>query len=201
MKKASFTTKKASFTTKKASFTTKKAQKSPSKVSLNSAAAKRKKLLSRQSWQHRHQNRSTIDKNTVTKPIIKVNMLSWGLLSSSSLSSCCHCLEVGWPAGLIGDLYQQKEDDLLVRKICCPLLFYQVLPPTLRCSTKTKSLQLRSADSPIHSHPDMPLHQSFLLDWCHRLCTKGFLLVRHLRTKGSILDWCCRLCAKSFLVG
>ena len=100
-------------------------------------------------------------------------MLSWGLLSSSSLSSCCHCLEVGWPAGLIGDLYQQKEDDLLVRKICCPLLFYQVLPPTLRCSTKTKSLQLRSADSPIHSHPDMPLHQSFLLDWCCRPCTKG----------------------------
>ena len=30
-------------------------------------------------------------------------------------------------------------------------------PPTLPCSTKTKSLQLRSADSPIHSHPDMPL--------------------------------------------
>ena len=90
-------------------------------------------------------------------------MLSWGLLSSSSLSSCCHCLEVGWPAGLIGDLYQQKEDDLLVRKICCPLLFYQVLHQPYSVAQKP-----RACNSDLQIPPSTPT------PIC--ICTKAFSL-------------------------
>ena len=127
-------------------------------------------------------------------------MLSWDLLSSSVLSSCCHCLEVGWPAGLLGDFYPQKKMTCLWERSVAHYCF-------TRCSNwqyseaQNQELELGSADSPIHSHPNMPLHQSFFLTHAVAFCKKDFILnwCCRLCIKSSILDWCCCLCIKSFL--
>ena len=56
-------------------------------------------------------------------------------MRSSSLSSCCHCLEVGWQSGLVTCTNKKKMACLWGRS-AAPLLFYQVLLPNLWSSTK-----------------------------------------------------------------